>query len=716
MYAKKNKKVIKEIINTNEMNNKTENIYPGMEGDEISQEEGQLIINYEDDESEAQNTNYRYYQQELNNNQKTVQNMKRQIYTKVRSDSYNKPFAKKVNISKYIYKTERNFMVPKSRVTTNFIRFNNNSKYFIKNPIKEKSRNKINKNNSTNNFYVNKNIKRNIINTNILNNLGNNTDIIEDNYKYNCIDVNGEKEEEMGNINNTNYYFRPKINNMELNNNNAEYAENEAPLYVNISKNKGGNINLNPQKRQFVSANRRTNYYNKNENRDEPSQRESRISYIYDYSQENNKNSYYVESPHNIKYISAYPLKPRIKKKNKQEFIKINKNPHENNDDDDRLKKLIEESKRKFENIREIEKKIKNYFNLNGLNIENRELYDQSATMIQSAFRAYSSRLHLYKEINLFVNISLLNDLLKKIFLSRKRLYWEIFLPNIKNYISFVENKDLVNQNNDKITDTISNNSNKKIYTKNNSMKKMPISYNKKTKIKNNNILLPQLITSFNYIGNNENDNLNLNSEEIIKKLKKENEELKKNYEILKEQYDKITNDKNNIVKDTQKSVDLKLGDGVNLDLINSAKENKDLLKLSKLKYLTKNKSYKTKENLHKYFLKFYYNSLLSKNGDDNKNKDDEVEKTDSDKYKKLKDLILKKEKDIKNIIRNKYMIYYFKGIINEIQANYNINKNDDNDNNDKKDLNNDNNNDENEKNKKNKENTQIEEKDENNI
>jgi len=715
MYAKKNKKVIKEIINTNEMNNKTENIYPGMEGDEISQEEGQLIINYEDDESEAQNTNYRYYQQELNNNQKTVQNMKRQIYTKVRSDSYNKPFAKKVNISKYIYKTERNFMVPKSRVTTNFIRFNNNSKYFIKNPVKEKSRNKINKNNSTNNFYVNKNIKRNIINTNILNNLGNNTDIIEDNYKYNCIDINGEKEEDMGNINNTNYYFRPKINKLEINNNNAEYAENETPMYVNINKNKGGNINLNPQKRQFVSANRRTNYYNKNESRDEPSQRESRISYIYDYSQENNKNSYYVESPHNIKYISAYPLKPRIKKKNKQEFIKINKNPHENNDDDDRLKKLIEESKRKFENIREIEKKIKNYFNLNGLNIENRELYDQSATMIQSAFRAYSTRLHLYKEINLFVNISLLNDLLKKIFLSRKRLYWEIFLPNIKNYISFVENKDLVNQNNDKISDTISNNSNKKIYTKNNSMKKMPVSYNKKTKIKSNNMLLPQLITSFNYIGNNENDNLNLNSEEIIKKLKMENEELKKNYEILKEQYDKITNNKNNIVKDTQKSVDLKLGDGVNLDLINSAKENKDLLKLSKLKYLTKNKSYKTKENLHKCFLKFYYNGLLSKNGDD-KNKDDEVEKIESDKYKKLKDLILKKEKDIKNIIRNKYMIYYFKGIINEIQSNNNINKNDDNDNSDKKDLNNDNNNDENEKNKKNKENTQIEEKDENNI
>jgi len=314
MYAKKKEKVIKRIITTNEMNYKMDNIYPGMEGDEISQEEGQLIINYEDDEAEAQNTNYRYYQKDLNNNnQKNVQNMKKQIYTKVRSDSYNKPFAKKVNISKYIYKTQRNSNAPKGNITTDFIRFNNNSKYFIKNPVKEKSRNKINKNHSSNNFYVHRNNKRNIINTNNINNLGNNTDIIEDNYNY--IGMNGENED-IGNINNTNYYFRPKINmemEMEINNNNTEYIQNEIPIYVNINKNKGGNINLNPQKRQFVSANRRINYYNKNENRDEPTPRESRISYIYDYSQENNKNSYYVESPHNIKYISSNLLKLKRK-------------------------------------------------------------------------------------------------------------------------------------------------------------------------------------------------------------------------------------------------------------------------------------------------------------------------------------------------------------------------------------------------------------------
>jgi CCR4-NOT transcription complex subunit 1 len=326
--------------------------------------------------------------------------------------------------------------------------------------------------------------------------------------------------------------------------------------------------------------------------------------------------------------------------------------------------------------------------------------------MIQSAFRAYSSRLHLYKEINLFVNISLLNDLLKKIFLPRKRLYWEIFSQNIKNYISLAANPSI-----DIITDTLSsnNNNNKIIYTKNNSMKRMPVSYNKKTNIKSNNMLLPQLITSFNYIGNSEN--VNLDSEEIIKKLKMENEDLKKNYEILKEQYEKLTNNnKNNIIKDTQESVDLKLGDGDNLALINGSNENKDLLKLSKLKYLTKNKALKIKENLHKYFLKMFYNALLSKNSD--KNKTDEVEKIEDEKYKKLRNLIVKKEKDIKNIIRNKYMIYYFKGKINEMQ----INNNNNNDDNEKKDLINNVNNIESIENKENKQIDNENEKNENNI
>ena len=194
-----------------------------------------------------------------------------------------------------------------------------------------------------------------------------------------------------------------------------------------------------------------------------------------------------------------------------------------------------------------------------------------------------------------------------------------------------------------------------------------------------------------------------------------ENDQLKNNYEILKEQYEKITNNnKKNIVKDTQASVDLKLGDGVNLSLINSANENKDLLKLSKLKYLTKNKELKTKENLNKYILRIYYNTLHLKNSNKNKTEENN-KKIDVEKYKKLKNLIVKKEKDIKNIIRNKYMIYYFKGKINEMQ----INNNNNNDDNEKKDLINNVNNIESIENKENKENKQIDnenEKNENNI
>ena len=96
-------------------------------------------------------------------------------------------------------------------------------------------------------------------------------------------------------------------------------------------------------------------------------------------------------------------------RKNKANKIKKHKSS-------DKLKKEVEDSKKKFEKIREIEREIKNYFNLNGLDILNRELYDQSATMIQATFRAYFSRKKLYEELNLYINIKNVIDILKDIF------------------------------------------------------------------------------------------------------------------------------------------------------------------------------------------------------------------------------------------------------------------------------------------------------------
>ena len=724
MNNKKKEIIKKEIKLPNSIKSKLQQqISPTFQTEENNQQKEVIIVNNEN----KPKINYTYYQKEIyiNNKRKNPLNVKRQIYTKVRSDSQKYPF-KKVQISHYIYKNGK----PESNnnLTTDYVRYNSNTKYTIKNPVKEKSKNKLNK------YY-----SQNILNTNsknlrLINNIVNNTDIIdrENNYIYN-------NDEEMQIINNTNYNFRTK-NEINLNINNTEYDNDTYKIDTNLNRSKGGNINLNPIKKQHIAFNRRTNAITRNY---QETPRESHISYIYDYSQENNKDSYYIESPNNaVKYLSVYPLKPRLKKReNKTDMITFNKKSPKRSHE--KLKKQIEESRLKFEKIREIEKKVKKYFSTNGLSLENRELYDQSATMIQSAFRAYYSRMKLFKELNTFVNIGFMIDILKKIFFPRKSDYWENFLKGILTYLSYINNID--------INKTYSSNiqyihNDKSEFTDIKPIKKIPKSHrNKKSgkQFKNNILLMPQLCVSFDLINNNNdnndinddnNINININNdnkkdlEEKLNKLLLENEELKKSNQNLRNQYEnyilnqennnfeKISNN-NNIVKDTQKSVELNLDEEINLPLAFSFKENKtQLLKKSKLKYLIANKISKTRESLYKNFLKFYYNAKFLKNtekkpmiytknkikssfnsninnsnisngnisnGNEYSFREKKDEKLNKKKLKKLRNLCINLDKKRKNLLKNKFIIFYYKGLVQEIkEKNQNTdNKNEENEN-----------------------------------
>ena len=759
MYSKKKCIIRKPIINTDEIKNNIEQI----ENQVIKQEENnpnidQLIIREEQDES----VNYENYEKEANmnedidnkinqNNQNKEANAKKQIYKKVRSDSY-RSLNKNVKINKYGNR-EKMPINTNNNFDTDFMRYNTNSKYSIKNPAKEKSKskNRFSKNNSNilPSFYTNRYINSNK-NLRLKKNDINNTDIY-DNYN-NYIDINNTNEEEIKD--NTNYYFRPR-NNLS---NNIEYS--------NISNtdifNNGGNINLNQKKRQYITLNKKQNNLYKKDFYYEPTPRE-RVNYIYDYNKENNKDSLYVESPIFSNNIAEFPLKTKKAKKSKADFITFNtKSRHSN---DEKLRKKIVDSWRDFEKIREIEKKIKNYFNMNGLNIENRELYDQSATMIQSAFRAYYSRIKLYRELNLFVNIRLAIDILKKIILPRKSNYWECFLKGILNYLTFIttmNNENYINDNNNinnednndnnynmnnninidnnninyyinpnNIFDNSPNNNEEFYIPQKNFKKKIPYSYRKKIGIIKNkdfNQLSSQLSISFTIINNkddNTNKSIELNNnkimEEKLNKIMLENDELKKNYENIKSEYEKILNQQNNnnIIKNINinESVELRMGDENNVSLVNNNgnHENKDSLKISKLKYLIKNKILNSKELLHKYYLIFYYNSIILKNKEKTptiytKNKiksiqtinnsneysyrDNTEEKFNIKKLKILKNLLLNKEKKIKYIIQKKFTAYYYKGLISEIKNNNerlelkenndddNININNDNENN----------------------------------
>jgi hypothetical protein len=300
MNNKKNEIINKEIKSPNELPPHPQNpISQSVPSEENNQASELLIINNND----RPKTNYRFYQKEIsvNNKRKTHFNTKKPIYAKVRSDSY-KPLTQKVQISSYIYKTEKN--IANKNITSDYIRYNSKSNYFIKNPIKEKSKNKLNKNYHQNEFEKNKN--KNSKNLRLINSIVNNTDITDrdNNYIYN-------NDEQMQIINNTNYNFRPKNEiNLNININNTDYDDNDYQIEANIKRSKGGNINLNPIKKHYISFNKRSNANTKIY---QPSPRESHISYIYDYSHENNKNSYLVESPNAFNQLSIYPLNQRIK-------------------------------------------------------------------------------------------------------------------------------------------------------------------------------------------------------------------------------------------------------------------------------------------------------------------------------------------------------------------------------------------------------------------
>ena len=617
----KKEEIIKEIQIEEPLENK---IQKEKENEKISKNENKNV--------EVNNNNGNYYEEIyiVENKNKKFHNKRKQqpIYNKLRTESSRNP---KINISNYIYKSGKIFPGNKN-VTSNLNNYVMNAeKYSIKNPIKEKSKNKL-KRNKINETDINNNYN---INTNKNSNL--------DDYGNN-------------NINNTNYIYRRdnEIDNI-YDNENENDEINVIIAKPKSTKNNKLDLQKQPKKKEIISF----DSFNKLQDKKfkyvpNTTKAEGRITYICDYSQENNKDSYYIESPNKYdRHISIYPVQPKLKKR-KIKDKKYNKG--------DKLKKEIEDSKKKFEKIREIEREIKNYFNLNGLDILNRELYDQSATMIQATFRAYLLRIKLYEKLNLYIDIKNATDILKNIFVPRKIIYWENFVNSILEYISSlntnininlnnnIENEDEneVNLNSEKyqyLNDEFNEVDNSKIRY----VKKIPTSFKQKPKNKliNNNCLIEQSCISFYF------NNIN-NKDAFLKQIMKENEELKKQNEELRN---------NNIIKDTQESMELKL----NEELKEISNNNQDI-KIIKFNYVLKLLDLKYKELLYEYFYKLVNNAILSKYASNlNSNKEQE-------KNKIIKRLILHKDKNLRKIKDKIFHAFYFRGIINK----FNEKKNDD--------------------------------------
>ena len=622
-----------KYMNNNNINLKEEEQREKSE-DEIfmgeNENENEIILKKDDEDKELKNNNNEIYNNEIfiiENKNKKVYNKftnKKPIYTKIKSESSRN---QKNTLSNLIYKSGKVF--PRKNNTTNNLNnyIMNTAKYSIKNPIKEKSKKKFKKNieiNNNHSFYNNN--YNNYYNSEGISNL--------------------EELQNINYINQKNYFDRTEN---ELYNNNNKSDLN---IIVKKSKNPKNNIiNLQKQPKQNNTKNISLNNFHEAKFKYAPNNEKAagRITYICDYSQEDNKDSYYIESPNEYnRHISLYQINPKLKKKKNKanKYIK-----------GDELKKEIEVSKKKFEKIREIEREIKNYFNLNGLDIINRELYDQSATLIQAAFRAYLLRINLYAKLNLYMDLKSGIDIIKNIFLPRKINYWEIFINSIFEYINTIntnmnidniynEDENEVNLNSEKyqyLNDEFNEEENSRIKY----VKKIPTSYKykkSKNQIKNENLLMVQSCISFNF--EKLKDTKYNKQEELLNKIIKENEELKKQNEELRKN--------NNIIKNTQESVELKLND----DLNEIVSKNKDI-KLMKLKYILKLIDLKYKRILYKHFMELYNKSILLKY--DSKIKID----SNNRRNKIIKRLIQNKEKNLRNLKYKMFFIFYYKGFIN---------------------------------------------------
>ena len=424
--------------------------------------------------------------------------------------------------------------------------------------------------------------------------------------------------------------------------------------------NRKGNIDLSCYLDQRLSAKKRKSHKKKTENLQLTSSNFSKgVSFILDYSKDDDRDIRFNETNYNINntrnakspfYTSHYDESIVVKKKK-------NRTPNRKIED---IKRQIEYRKKKFDTIREVEKKIKNYFLTNGISLKNRELYHQSAIIIQSTFRAYLTRIRLFKVLNLFIGIRLLFNSFVLIFAKREQYYYKLGFDSIKTYQKKYQSNNT--SNNKKIVYT--RNKEFKYHKKNNSMSlhKTNILLSKKLR---NNPLKIELSSYLNIPKEPEdkfikNENLILFNEKItnekkyleeeLKKIKIENKRLQKENESYKSKEifsssSSITNNKNtptDIHKNNENIEDVSVE-----------------LKAIKLKK-------KKLETLNIPILNLKKNININKNEKICEKKKNQIITT-TDKYKKLllKYLILEKDGKVREIKRK--MLHRYADVIKNL-------------------------------------------------
>ena len=423
---------------------------------------------------------------------------------------------------------------------------NNMNKFYIKKTLKllnnhEKNPNKDIKNNNYQTITQERiKKKKNLIYTLNSQNSNSNSQSKINQFDYSA---NLSKENIAENINNFNYNISGynTINNVGIeikldNNTCSSIPSNKIQETINYGINRYNHI-AKPEKNYFNMYNR---INTKREN--------LRKSYLHKSTPDLNKFLNLInDNSRDNTYLETYSDKHKLtinSKTNTTNFYLDNRSQSMINDknsikrkrtrsnryDPFKIRKELEYRKNEFEKMRKIEKKIKKYFNDNGVSIKNRELYHQSGIIIQSNFRTFLTR----KNVKILLKFKGIMDILNKIFNEKKSSYFRILLDNINIF----KNKLDIEDTNPIKTEKINN--------KNRNLKIEMLNNFSIININNSNIKLNEKLEE-------ENKSLKIKLNELetqINKLKKENEIYKKkciNNSVLSENKMDVIKMKENI-------------------------------------------------------------------------------------------------------------------------------------------------------------------------
>ena len=423
---------------------------------------------------------------------------------------------------------------------------NNMNKFYIKKTLKLLNNNdkNLNKDIRNNNYQtitqerIKK--KKNLIYTLNSQNSNSNSQSKINQFDYSA---NLSKENIAENINNFNYNISGynTINNVGIeikldNNTCSSIPSNKIQETINYGINRYNHI-AKPEKNYFNMYNR---INTKREN--------LRKSYLHKSTPDLNKFLNLInDNSRDNTYLETYSDKHKLtinSKTNTTNFYLDNRSQSMINDknsikrkrtrsnkyDPFKIRKELEYRKNEFEKMRKIEKKIKKYFNDNGVSIKNRELYHQSGIIIQSNFRTFLTK----KNVKILLKFRGIMDILNKIFNEKKSSYFRILLDNINIF----KNKLDIEDTNPIKTEKINN---KKMNLKIEILNNISIINSNNSNIKLNEKL------------EEENKSLKIKLNELetqINKLKKENEIYKKkciNNSVLSENKMDIIKMKENI-------------------------------------------------------------------------------------------------------------------------------------------------------------------------